>query len=180
MNSPWYRTLTSREQDCLAYNQFVRQSRSKSRRDTAVLLEQARFAILGVNQSITQPATGTLSEDALVCCAILPNSKLYISLDPTYEINKGGVAQHRLLTGVEAMNSQGWPTAHPALSKLVDKTDNAMLMELAGNAYGSTVMIALTLAILSSVDFREESRVNCSSDEYCEDALSLLKKARLL
>ena len=40
-------------------------------------------------------------------------------------------------------------------------------------------MIALTLAILFSVDFREESRVNCTSDEHCEDALSLLKEARL-
>jgi hypothetical protein len=87
------------------------------------------------------------------------------------------------LHGVDSLGIIGWPVNDLRFRKLVRERSSAFLNDLGGNAFASTVIIALVAAMVFAADFMVDLK-SASSDELGagkEDiarALSLHKRAR--
>ena len=131
--SPWFNALTVREQAVLEYHQKLRgKNRDMADRSSEGLLKQAQFAMLDVSQSIKFGSTATLNtRDRLVSQTILPQSRMYISLEGGEPLAEGRDI-HRLITGEETLMLNGFPTRHAALVEHIRSTSNHLLHNLGG------------------------------------------------
>ena len=167
VTTPWYDTLPAREKDKLAFHHW------KYR-------EEARDRALGtdVGLSIVRETWLTVEESGRVLApTVCPKSKLWVSFS-----KESGVERHGLLLGMELMQLQGFPIYCPSLKALVAKEqeDNgAFLSDLAGNAFPSTVIVALVVAILFALEFKPDSDATlASTSEDVQAALRLIKRGR--
>lgn len=176
VESSWYSTLAAREKDIIGFHQHVR------RGVLGETASAARLAIVDVGQSISQMTYGTLGEDGrLLAPTILPRSKLWISLhsgDAFCNLRE----QHRLMHGAEAMMANGWPTNDCRFKSLVEKQKHTLLLNLAGNSFPSTIIVAIVAALLFSAEYGEvldeSAQPARASRDDAADALRLLKRSR--
>lgn len=180
--SPWFNALTMREQAVLEYHQKLRgKSRDMADRSAEGLMKHAQFAMLDVSQSIKFGSTSVLNtRDQLVSQTILPESRMYISLEAGEPLAEGRDI-HRLITGEEALMLNGFPTRHAALVENVRSTSDHLLHNMGGNAFASVVVVALLTATIFSLDRSAQvDDMMTSSREETEMAMELIKKARAL
>jgi site-specific DNA-cytosine methylase len=181
VSSPWYATLPAREKDMIAFQQKYMEKKFKAKHFEPEGC--ARLAIGDVNQSVTQLATGLCAHDGrLLAPSVLPKSKMWISIDPSDALSSGRTI-HRLLHGVDTLGIIGWPVNDLRFRKLVRERSSVFLNDLGGNAFASTVIIALVAAMVFAADFKLDLK-SASSDELgagkddIARALSLHKRAR--
>jgi site-specific DNA-cytosine methylase len=182
--SPWFLTLPSREKDLLAYYQRLYGQRT--------LEHQARRALSMLSSSINMLAGGTFAEGLsaeeparLRAPTILPKDKLWISIDEG-DAFYAGDKHHRYVLGFEALTTIGFPTNRPDFKEIVAGEKDRFLHDLAGNAFASTVVVAVVTSILFAAEYKEaeaaeveggseNSRSNTSD---ARSALQLLKRLR--
>ena len=78
---------------------------------------------------------------------------------------------HRGVIGEEMLMLNGWPTRNPRLESVVAPRSNVFLKDLAGNAFSSTVIIAVISSLLVATD-SQKNRASTSS----ADARDLMQK----
>lgn len=152
-SSPWFATLAAREQDCLAYHQFTTKNKAGSHiDDEQQLANHASLCIIDLNNSLQQKAVGAANERGeLVSCTILPGGKPWVSLHKDSQFSHGRDV-HRLMLGREAFHFHGYPIEHPKLRQVFVDCPNRTLMDLAGNQFGSTVLVSIMIAIIFALD----------------------------
>ena len=86
---------------------------------------------------------------------------------------------HRVILGEEALLLSGSPVREPRFRDMVESRSNHFLMDLAGNAFPSTPVIALLTAIMyaSDGDVGAEGRKESSSQDV-DDAMEVFMRAR--
>ena len=157
--SPWLKTLTAREQDCLICNMHL-------------------FPEVGgfdVSQSIYRKYQSLTVHGVTVSPAMIPKAVLW------------WVSRARLQIGYESMVLAGFPVARHR--GLVDKHGDEVLKDLAGNCFSGTLIVAIFLAfcvltpwqadeeaVVHSVDDKQkEEKDDDSNDLHNEDPMSLLR-----
>lgn len=175
-NSPWFNALTLREQCIVEYHQRLRgKACNFEDRSSDGLLKQAQFAMLDVSQSLKFSSTATLNiKDQLVAQTILPGSRMYVSLEPDEPL-AGERAIHRLLTGHEVLMLNGFPTRHPDLAEYVQGQSDALLHNLGGNAFGSTIIASLLIGTIVAMDSAADMKsISKTSHDDAKAAMALL------
>ena len=85
----------------------------------------------------------------------------------------------RLLLGREALVLQGFPSRAPTFSKLIGSFSEVQMADLAGNMVSTPVMLAMAMAAISAVSWRDVLPMSAlprtTSDE-CASAVSLLRR----
>ena len=150
--SPWFKFLSCRESEVLAATQRL----------------HGEHACCYVDQSIDRSPMAKCFGDRgpLLCPTLCGHTKMWLARKGTKKIP----ARQRLLTGREALSFQGFP--HHNVEK-IDQFSDSFLRNLAGNAYPLPIIMAILLAVLSTVPwaFREadEPRVPLSGDSGDDD-----------
>ncbi len=127
ISSPWFRKLTEREQDALRI--FYAKCRLKDGLDLAAV-----ECFIDVSQGL-----GRMPHGRSVCPCLCPNGRIW------------STSLGRLLTGREKMALQGlW--CGDAVAELRAFSDRD-LSDLAGNAFSTTVCMAVALAVLATLEF---------------------------
>ena len=85
---------------------------------------------------------------------------------------------HRLICGTEALELLGWPAADKRFGPILDETSQCLLHDLAGNAFATTVLSAIVVAIMFSIKSFAQDTVDAASKEEIDEAMRLLKRAR--
>jgi site-specific DNA-cytosine methylase len=180
--SPWWGTLCLRKRACLEYHQHIRASRLKINDNDQARKRSARFAVADLSMSIEKTSTGLCTQEGkLVSCTLLPRSDVYVSIQ-TGDAIYADRDIHRPLIGEEFLMLNGFPTRDARYSTLVDNHSNTFLAELGGNAFASTVIIALVTALLFSAEVKasgDDDGVIVTKNDAAE-AIHLLKRARLV
>ena len=141
----------------------------------------ARRAVCDVNNSITFKAVGHLNgRGSLVAPTIMPRGKVWISVagDSKLRANHTDSGIHRLICGTEALELLGWPAADVRFRPLISDTPQSLLHDLAGNAFSTTVLSAIVVALIFSIKSFGHDTVDAASKEEVADAIRLLKRAR--
>jgi len=157
LESPWFWTLTPRERDLIGYHQHTRKPGSD-----ASLAKHAKFSCVDVGMSVTREANGSLNQDSkLTANTLLPNTSLYVSLSPDDPLSCG-CDVHRCLLGEESLMFNGFPTRLECFKAMTAERHNSWLQDLAGNAFASTCIAALVMAIIFSLEAREAESFVCT------------------
>lgn len=126
--SPWYGTLTARERSTLVY----------------CLARYPDQLMYNLSQQLTRVPTSSKSANGCYLAPTqLPGQLLWLSL-------AGGVP--RLQLGREALLFLGFPLLH--MQPLLDRTGEALLQDLAGNAMALPVLLAILMSTFASVSWR--------------------------
>ena len=163
--SPWFSTLAAREKDLLAFHQY----KTRSKDDLA----KGRRLITDLHQSMDQFTWGHVSETGRIYePTILPAAKLWVSSEAR--------CIHRMQTGAESLNFQGWPILEPRFSDLLENESNAFHQDLAGNAFPTTCVLACILSLIFAGNFRDEGEGNeaAVTDTDIQAAMSLMQRAQ--
>ena len=118
--------------------------------------------------------------DSLVAPTIMPKGKVWVSIAGDSRL-RGKAADsgiHRLICGTEALELLGWPAADKRFGPILEETSQCLLHDLAGNAFATTVLSAIVVAIIFSIKSFAEDTVDAPSKEEIADAIRLLKRAR--
>jgi site-specific DNA-cytosine methylase len=144
-SSPWYQKLTRRKREILNYHTF----RARRFEDSA----KGPLTTVDLSQSIGRASTGYRG----ICQTLTPKMSTWMVAHHGSDANNLDKAACEMLPqpgrpmlGVEAMMIQGFP-----LDWLVDDMEvcipNAQLLDLAGNAFSSTVFAAVYLSLLAEL-----------------------------
>ena len=84
----------------------------------------------------------------------------------------------RLLLGKEALVLQGFPSRDPTLSELIDSYSENQMADLAGNMVSTPVMLAMAMAAISAVSWKDVPiyALPRATAEECSSAVSLLRR----
>ena len=136
--SPWFQSLTVQQKQVAAYSLCT---------DTAPVLFR------DVSQSCSRVRTSTFGSDGQhLSFTVTPGQVALVFQE---------AEKPRLLLGEEAMVLQGFPIAK--VSDLVERTSNHVMADLAGNMVAVPVLLALMMAAVACVHWREEQ--NTPEDE---------------
>ena len=126
--SPWFGTLTEREQAALAFSQGV----------------EPKALARNISQSVTRvPTSSTVGEGqdrVHLAPTFLPGQLLWLELE---------TQEPRVLLGREALAMQGFPVNENP--KLAGSFEESLMQNLAGNAMNMLVVLALLQACLEAV-----------------------------
>jgi hypothetical protein len=182
--SSWFSTLPSREKELLAFYQ--------RRYGHPTLEHQARRASTMVSSSIYMLAGGSFVEGLsaeerarLRGPTIFHKDKLWVCIhegDAFY----AGDKHHRYVLGFEALTTIGFPTNRPDFIVIVAGEKDRFLHDLAGNAFASTVVVAVVTSILFAAEYKEAeaagveggSENSSSNTSDARSGLQLLKRLR--
>lgn len=154
-DSPWFGTLAARKKDTLAFNQHTNKKQP--------------FRLIGcdIGQSIARASTTVLNaKGQVISPTLLPGSCLWLSIEEDVNIPH---AVHRPLLGVEALTLQGWPILDPRWLNLAQSVDNSFHLDLAGNAFPGTVIIALIASLVFAIDWDTDVKQSQWDDEVFTD-----------
>ena len=169
--TPWYGTLAAREKDKLAFHYW----KYSGKRDL-----HSRVLGTDLGQSIGRETWMhvDLESGRIFSPTVCPKCKLWVSFSKAHH----GVERHGLLIGKELMHLQGFPVNHQQLRALAEKqqSDNgSFLANLAGNAFPSTIMTSLLVALVFALEFKPASDTAlASTSDDVEAALRLQKRRR--
>ena len=168
VSSPWYAPLTAAQKDTLAYYQHT--------------LKDSHDRIgYDIGQSIGRlHCTRIASNNVLVAPCIVPKCLMWLSSEAnTPHCRADGEAVHRPLLGIEGLMLQGYPIRKEGLlRKLPQDCSDGELMNLAGNAFPGTCVIALLVAFLFAAEGKDCAKFQRrSAHEEANSALKLLKDA---
>ena len=109
-----------------------------------------------IGQSIYRTPTNTTTDDGIeISQCAKPQAKNFIAADGFW----------RLELGREALLKQGWPVAR--FEELIDTSSDALLHNLAGNAFAGTAVLAMATAVLFTSPWAQQQDKNMQSTE-CE------------
>ena len=132
-------------------------------------MSPASLLLRDVSQNLGQTRLPSRSAENGTPCAptVLPNQMMMV-FAPGHPF--------RLLLGRENLVLQGFPSADPSLSELIEGTPETAMTDLAGNMVSTPVMLAIAMAAISSVSWRPMPRPShLSSSIAGADALALLR-----
>ena len=113
------------------------------------------FPLLGCARAFARLRVGVLLRFGGLCQTLTPKMRTWISNIPTdndHEVTPPETAHGRIMLGVEAMALQGFPASWiPGCGALPEKVSNTLLLDLAGNAFSSSVFGAVYLSMLAEV-----------------------------
>ena len=155
----WFNTLTKQQQDAVSFSLRV---------NPDDLLFRDVSQSLGLTRLSTRSAAQDSANGYRHCAAaVLPNQMMMVF-----------TAGHpfRLLLGREALVLQGFPSEDPSLSELIASASEAQMADLAGNMVSTPILLALAMAAISSVSWKERPRAQASTTaEACAAAWSLFQ-----
>jgi len=159
-SSLWWSAVPRREQDIYhATEQLCR----RSKRPLPICQD-------GSQNIFRAPTSGrhmcSDAQEIIISPCVLPGSNFFL-------FNK---TQQRYITGEEKMVLQGWPTRHELYADLVARTDDKVLHSLAGNAFSSTVAMAMVFSWLASMPFARDHSQAKTTDHDVTAALGALKR----
>ena len=155
----WFQTLTKQQQDAACFS-------LKSRPDP-VLFRDVSQSLGQTRLSSTRFAEGR--EEPTHCAAtVLPAQSLMVFAPGQ---------PFRLLLGREALVLQGFPSQDATLSKLIGSFSEVQMADLAGNMVSTPVMLAIAMAAISAVSWKDVSMsaLPRTTAEDCSSAVSLLR-----
>jgi hypothetical protein len=96
----------------------------------------------------------------LVAPTITTRSKPWISIAKDSLHRAAGRAIHRPMLGVEMLSVNGWPILHPRMHQLTADYTNAFMEDLAGNSFPATVISALIISFLFSIECHTDEEIS--------------------
>ena len=167
--SPWYQSLCASKQARLQYHHHVRQMKLREARaaepaDLDLIRRcEAALALVDLHPSLTFMSSGMVSLSCeLVACTVLPSCDIYMSICTGSSLaNERDI--NRCLSGEELMMLNGWATRNPVLQPVVAQRSNHFLANLAGNAFGTTIIAALVSSMAIAADMKEVEHTVTSS-----------------
>ncbi len=147
-DSAWFKTLTPREADGLAYHQS---SRAVGDPDTI----GAKQSLYDTNNSILHPSFGAVINGVVVCPTIMPSAKMWISVDSGATFSR---SVHRIMHGSEALCVNGWPSNDPKYQELILDRSSKFLNDLAGNAFAPNVVVAILTSVFFAAEYTSEEQ----------------------
>ena len=111
----------------------------------------------------------------MLSCTVKPYADYFVSVGGGFSVG-GGRSVHRAMVGEEMLMLNGWPTRDPRLESIVAPKSNAFLRGLAGNAFSSTVVIAVVSSLLVAADSQKNRASTSSADAH--DLMQNFKRFR--
>ena len=147
--SPWFNLLSAQQRDCLLY--------SLKTNPAALLFRDIEPTIHRVRISkIIESKSG--GDTRHIAMTMLPKQIIMV-------FNQ--VARPRLLLGYEAMVFQGFPMA--LMSSAIRSSKECLLKDLAGNMVSLPVMLAVTMATISSMPWRQGACASASQADVADE-----------
>ena len=131
--SPWFELLPSREKEIIGYH--ITQAKIK------------HTALVGFEASQRIDRT-SISHDGVVN-ALTPGNIIWLVED--FCLDAGNMKSNRLVIGNEALSLQGFPTAWIANTPEDLRPSDPQQMDLAGNAFTSTIIMAIAMCIFFEI-----------------------------
>ena len=157
--SPWWASLTDREKDVVGFMTHV----------------YPEATVIHVDQSIGRVPMDSVLEHELeggvkvrVAPTQLPKEKAWL------------VQRNRLLLGMEGMVLQGFPVTAGKLYDIACAFPDPLLQDLAGNSFGSLLILSMISATLCALPWAEETKLDdpAARDETTASADSNVALAR--
>jgi site-specific DNA-cytosine methylase len=164
--SPWFSTLTPRERDALRY-------------ELALFPE---YFARDISQSIDRISRSCRHEhdsDRHILPTQMPKQLQWLNWPMLVECSEYDAAREpRLLIGREALLLQGFPI--DKVKALVNRTDEQLMSQLAGNMMSLPVVLAMSMAFFASVSWREGAAADMpmSTQDDMDQVTNLLARTR--
>jgi hypothetical protein len=177
--SLWWGTLCARKRACLDFHQYVRGGNRRralaSGSEQDQLVASANYSIVDLHKSIAHLSHGLLGPTSQqLVCTVLPDSELYVSVSEEDMLSQGRNI-HRFFLGEEHLMLNGFPTRLPSLRPVMEEVSNNFLKDLGGNAFSSTIIVAILAAVLFAGDLRPSKSHVVATAGDAEDAMQLLQ-----
>ena len=166
-NSPWFTTLCMRQRDNLAYHQ----AKHHSAQDPKVA---ARRLGVDLGQSISRLPHSVMFGDTVIAPTLLPNSVRWVSSSAS----SCSTRTARPILGVEALAIQGWPVLHERFREARAGKEPPFLMNLAGNAFPGTMVVALICGMVFAAEGAGDEHSSSVDRSSAAASIALLQEAQ--
>ena len=157
----WFQTLTKQQQDAVCFSLTTRPHPALFR-DVSQSLGQTR---------VSSTRFAEESEEPTHCAStVLPNQLQMVFAQGQ---------PFRLLLGREALVLQGFPSQDATLSELIGSFSENQMADLAGDMVSTPVMLAMAMAAISAVSWRDVLSMSAlprTTFDDCASAVSLLRR----